>query len=33
MVQACSFAQGSDVDSLRRMLKNSIKEVNKGDGS
>ena len=30
--KACSFAQGSDVDSLRRMLKNSIKEVNKGEG-
>jgi PTS system mannose-specific IIA component len=30
--KACSFAQGSDVDSLRKMLKNSIKEVNKGEG-
>jgi PTS system mannose-specific IIA component len=30
--KACSFAQDSDVDSLRKMLKNSIKEVNKGEG-
>jgi PTS system mannose-specific IIA component len=31
-VRACSFVQGSDVDSLRKMLKTSIKEVNKGNG-
>ena len=30
--KSCSFAQGSDVDSLRKMLKTSIKEVNKGEG-
>jgi mannose PTS system EIIA component len=31
-VKACSFCQGSDVEKLRKMLKNSIKEVNNGDG-
>lgn len=30
--KACSFTQGSDVDSLRKMLKSSIKEVNRGKG-
>ncbi|MGO9147208.1 MAG: PTS sugar transporter subunit IIA [Desulfomonilia bacterium] len=30
--KACSFVQGSDVDSLRKMLKTSIKEVNRGAG-
>lgn len=30
--RACSFTQGSDVDSLRKMLKSSIKEVNRGKG-
>jgi mannose PTS system EIIA component len=30
--KTCSFTQGSDVDSLRKMLKNSIKDVNKGEG-
>jgi len=28
----CSFCQGTDVDKLRKMLKTSIKEVNKGQG-
>lgn len=31
-VRACSFCQGSDVEKLRKMLKNSIKEVNTGEG-
>jgi len=30
--RACSFCQGSDVDNLRKILKTSIKDVNKGDG-
>ncbi|MFY9397675.1 MAG: PTS sugar transporter subunit IIA [Desulfomonilia bacterium] len=30
--KACSFSQGSDVDTLRKMLKTTIKEVNTGDG-
>ncbi|MCE5274997.1 MAG: PTS sugar transporter subunit IIA [Syntrophaceae bacterium] len=30
--KSCSFTQGSDVDSLRKMLKSSIKEVNRGKG-
>lgn len=31
-VKACSFGEGSNVDGLRRFMKNSIKEVNDGDG-
>jgi PTS system mannose-specific IIA component len=30
--KACSFAQGTDVDDLRKLLKNSIKDVNRGKG-
>jgi mannose PTS system EIIA component len=30
--RACSFAQGTDVDDLRKLLKNSIKDVNRGEG-
>ncbi|HPJ94583.1 MAG TPA: PTS sugar transporter subunit IIA [Deltaproteobacteria bacterium] len=30
--KACSFVQGTDVDDLRRLLKASIKEVNRGEG-
>lgn len=30
--RACSFCQGSDVDKLRKMLRTSIKDVNKGAG-
>ncbi|HOS97539.1 MAG TPA: PTS sugar transporter subunit IIA [Deltaproteobacteria bacterium] len=30
--KACSFAQGTDVDDLRKLLKTSIKEVNRGEG-
>ena len=30
--KSCSFAQGTDVDDLRKLLKNSIKEVNRGEG-
>ncbi len=30
--KACSFAQGTDVDDLRRLLRTSIKEVNRGEG-
>lgn len=31
-LKACSFAQGTDVDELRKMLKAAIKEVNQGEG-
>jgi PTS system mannose-specific IIA component len=30
--KACSFAQGTDVDDLRKLLRTSIKEVNRGEG-
>jgi len=30
--KACSFVQGTDADDLKRLLKASIKEVNRGEG-
>lgn len=31
-IKACPFCQGSDVEKLRKMLKQSIKDVNNGEG-